>query len=938
MATAATGEPVWFDGAGVRMAADRWTGAGSGSPRGTVLLLHGGGQTRHSWFRTAEALASAGWTAIALDARGHGDSGWSSDGDYSIDALVADVAAVAEQLGERPVLVGASMGGMTSLVGQGERGDLARALVLVDIVPRVEPVGVKRIMDFMARSPDGFASLIDVVAAVHAYNPHRKRQPTPDGVRKNLRRGEDGRWYWHWDPAFLRIGDEPRREADEERTRKAAGRVRIPTMVIRGEQSDVVSAEGVAELRSLIPDAELVNVPATGHMVAGDDNDVFSRLVIDFLDRLDSGRGVVLRQPAADVLDTTPLGDYVRWLAYERGLHFGDYDALWRWSVDNLEQFWASVWEFFGIGGDYDAVLGSREMPGARWFPGARLNYAEHMLGGPEDAERPAVVARSQTRDPIELTFGELADRVARARAGLVRLRVRRGDRVVGYLPNIPEALVAMLATASLGATWASCEPEFGARSVVDRFAQVEPVVLIAVAGYTFGPKDIDKTDDLAAIRAGLPTLRHVVGVPYGRHTVDDSVAWDDLLSEHEPLSFEQVPFDHPLHILFSSGTTGLPKAIVHGHGGILLEQLKSYAFHYDTRPGDRVLWFTTTAWTMWNILVSGLLRRATVVLVDGNPLYPDLGAQWRLAADVGATYMGTSPAYAMACRREDLHPGTEYDLSALRTLGITGAPLPDEGFAWAFEQFGDRIMVNSMSGGTDICSAFVGGNPWLPVYRGELPGPCLGVDATSYDPAGREVVGELGELVIRTPMPSMPVRFWNDSDGERYRSSYFDMYPGQWRHGDWVVLTVRHSYVVSGRSDATLNRGGVRLGTAEFYAVVEELPEIADSLVVHLEDAAGGPGELLLFLALRDGSSLDNRLRELIRTALRTHLSPRHVPDVMHLVPAVPRTLTGKKLEAPIKQILQGRSPEEVISEDAVSNYAAIPAFAAWRNSSAWR
>jgi acetoacetyl-CoA synthetase len=645
----------------------------------------------------------------------------------------------------------------------------------------------------------------------------------------------------------------------------------------------------------------------------------------------------VLRPPAVDVLDTTPLGDYVRWLAVERGRRFDDYAQLWRWSVDDLEGFWSSVWEYFGIRGGYEAVLGSRQMPGAQWFPGARLNYAEHMLGGPEDRDRAAVIARSQTRDPIDLTFGELADRVARARAGLRRLGVRRGDRVVGYLPNIPEALVAMLATASLGATWASCAPEFGARSVVDRFAQVEPVVLIAVAGYTFGTKDIEKSDDLAAIRAGLPTVRHVVGVEYGRHHVRDALGWDELLADHEPLEFEQVPFDHPLHILFSSGTTGLPKAIVHGHGGILLEQLKSYAFQYDTRPGDRVLWFTTTAWTMWNILVSALLLRAAVVLVDGNPLHPDLGAQWRLAADVGATYMGTSPAFVMACRKQGMSPGREYDLSSLRTLGITGAPLPEEGFAWAFEQFGSRLMVNSMSGGTDICSAFVGGSPWLPVYRGELPGPFLGVDATSYGPDGNEVIGELGELVIRNPMPSMPVRFWNDPDGERYRKSYFDVYPGEWRHGDWVILTERHSYVISGRSDATLNRGGVRLGTAEFYAVVEELPEIADSLVVHLEDTGGGMGDLVLFVALRDvagpeGTALDDALRERIAAALRRDLSPRHVPDVVRAVPAIPRTLTGKKLEAPIKQILRGRPPSQVISADSVSNFSAVGAFLDWK------
>ena len=548
----------------------------------------------------------------------------------------------------------------------------------------------------------------------------------------------------------------------------------------------------------------------------------------------------IIRTPSADVLDTTAMGDYVRWLA-ARGHSFSSYDELWQWSIEDLDAFWASIWEHFNVQGSYERVLGSREMPGAQWFPGAQVNYAEHMVGLPEDRDRVAVIAYSQTRERSELTFGELADQVGRARAGLMRLGVGRGDRVVGFLPNIPEALVAFLACASLGAIWASCAPEFGSRSVVDRFAQIEPTVLVTIGGYNYGAKDIDKTADIAAIRAGLPTVRHVVGIGYGRHEVSDAMPWSELVAEPAPLAFDRVPFDHPLYVLFSSGTTGLPKAIVHGHGGILLEHLKTQALHLNTRPGDRVLWFTTTAWAMWNIIISGLLRRAAVVLVDGNPLYPDLLQQWRIAADAAVSLMGTSPAYLMACRKAGIEPAREVDLSALRMLGITGSPLPDEGFDWALEQLGDRVIVNSISGGTDICSGFVAGNPWLPVYRGELSGPCLGVDVTAFDPMGEEVVDEVGELVVRLPMPSMPVSFWNDTDGERYRSSYFDVYPGVWRHGDWVTMSPRRSFVISGRSDATLNRGGVRLGTAEFYAVVEELPEITDSLVVHLEDRQGG-------------------------------------------------------------------------------------------------
>jgi acetoacetyl-CoA synthetase len=637
----------------------------------------------------------------------------------------------------------------------------------------------------------------------------------------------------------------------------------------------------------------------------------------------------ILRRPDDDVLDTTALGRFVRWLATERGLEFADYDALWRWSVDDLDAFWAAVWDHFEVRSTYDTVLGSREMPGAQWFPGARLNYAEHMFGRPEDADRVAVIARSQTRGPSQLTFAELAEQVGRARAGLVRLGVGEGDRVVGYLPNIPEALVAFLACASLGAVWASCAPEFGARSVVDRFSQIEPTVLLAVSGYTYGAKAVDKSADLATIRAGLPTVRHVVDVAYGPDPVPDALSWAELLAEPGPLEFAALPFDHPLYVLFSSGTTGLPKAIVHGHGGILLEHLKTTACQLDLRPGDVFLWFTTTAWTMWNILVSGLLARAAIVLVDGNLLHPDVLAQFRIAAGTRATLMGTSPAYLMACRKAGVDPAAELDLSALRTLGITGSPLPAEGFDWLAERFGPALLVNSMSGGTDVCSGFVAGNPWLPVYRGELAGPCLGVDVTAYDPAGEEVVGELGELVIRKPMPSMPVRFWNDPGDERYRSSYFEVYPGVWRHGDWVTMSERRSFVISGRSDATLNRGGVRLGTAEFYAVVEDLPQVADSLVVHLEDDQGGPGRLLLFVALRDGVELDDALRAEIAGALRRDLSPRHVPDEIAVVPAVPRTLTGKKLETPIKRILRGSRPADVISPDAVSDFAAVSAFA---------
>ncbi|MEB3371368.1 acetoacetate--CoA ligase [Saccharopolyspora mangrovi] len=641
------------------------------------------------------------------------------------------------------------------------------------------------------------------------------------------------------------------------------------------------------------------------------------------------GSGAVLREPDLASLGATGIGQYAQWLADTRGRAFADYDELWKWSVSEPEEFWASIWDYFSIRGSYTSVLGSTDMPGAQWFPGAKLNYAEHLLDVGGDPDRVAIIARCQTRGPIELTMGELADQVGRIRSALVGLGVGAGDRVVGYLPNIPEAVVAFLACASLGAIWACCPPEFGARSVVDRLAQVEPKVLISTTGYTYGDKKVDRAAELDAIRAGLPTVRHVIGVDYGDYRTDEVLRWDDLLArEPEALSFEQVGFDHPLWILFSSGTTGLPKAIVHGHGGILLEHLKTHALHLDIRPGDRILWTTTTAWTVWNCLVSALLVKATIVLTDGNPLYPDLPEQWRVIADTGATLFGASPAYVMACRKAGLEPAKDNDLSALRTLCITGAPLPAEGFDWLYEKLGPDVIVNSISGGTDICGNFLSGSPWQAVYRGELAGPALGVDVTAYDEDGNETVGAVGELVVRAPMPSMPVKFWGDEGDQRYLESYFDTYPSVWRHGDWVSMSDRRSFIIHGRSDATLNRGGVRLGTGEYYAVVENLPEVLDSLVVHLEDSEGGAGTLVLFVLLGTGFELDEAVQARIRAALRSDLSPRHVPDVIAAVPAIPRTLTGKKLEKPVKQILKGRPAREVVSPGAVTGFDAIDAF----------
>jgi acetoacetyl-CoA synthetase len=628
--------------------------------------------------------------------------------------------------------------------------------------------------------------------------------------------------------------------------------------------------------------------------------------------------------------DGTVTARFVAWLAGERGLRFDDYDALHRWSVTDLDGFWSAITAFFGVR-FHDApraVLERPEMPGAVWFPGATLNYAEHALA--EDTPGPALRAYSQTREDQEWSRAELRDAVARARAGLERLGVRRGDRVVAYAPNIPETVIAHLAAASLGAVWASCAPEFGARSVVDRFAQITPTVLLAVGGYVYGDKPVDRTAEVAAVRAGLPTVRHVVAIPYGPGTVPDALAWSELLAEPAAPAYDPLPFDHPLVVLFSSGTTGPPKAIVHGHGGITVEHLKNHGLAWDVQPGDRMLWFTTTAWMMWNALVSGLLHGATLVLVDGNPLFPDLSWQWRLAERARATHFGSSPGFLMACRGAGVHPARDHDLRPLRQVCVAGSPLPPEGYRWVAEEFGPEVLLLVGSGGTDVCTGILQGGPWQEVVEGEISGPELAVDAAAFDEDGREVVGERGELVIRAPMPSMPLRFWGDEDGSRLRDAYFDTYPGVWRHGDWVRFSPSGSVVVSGRSDATLNRGGVRLGTAEFYAVVEEMAEVADSLVVHLEDTAGGPGELLLFVVPAAGHDVDDALAARIRAELRGALSPRHVPDRVLGVPSVPRTRTGKKLEVPAKRILLGADPDTVASRESLVDPTALDAFVA--------
>jgi acetoacetyl-CoA synthetase len=647
-------------------------------------------------------------------------------------------------------------------------------------------------------------------------------------------------------------------------------------------------------------------------------------------------RGRVLWRPPDDVGNRSRIGQYLQWLASERDLRFDDYDSLWRWSVSDLDGFWRSIWDHFHLDSSTPvrAALADPAMPGARWFPGIQLNYAAHALRSEPDG--PALIGVSQSRGRVELSMAELRDQVARCRAGLERLGVGRGDRVAAYLPNISETVVAFLATASLGAVWSSCAPEFGTRSVVDRLRQIEPVVLLAVDGYRYGAKAVDRTAEVAAIRHELPSLRATVTVPYlaedpeaARH--NGSVTWSELVAEPAELAVDDVPFDHPLYVLYSSGTTGLPKAIVHGHGGILLEHHKVLALHNDLGPGDRFFWFSTTGWMMWNYLVSGLLVGATPVLFDGDPGHPDLTSLWRMAAEEGVTFFGTSAPFLLACRKAGVVPREVADLAALRSVGSTGAPLPAEGFDWVYEAVGGDLLLSSVSGGTDVCTAFVGGCPLVPVRSGEISCRYLGAAVEAFDEQGRSVVGEQGELVITAPMPSMPVAFWGDDDGSRYRAAYFERHPGVWTHGDWITIRPDGACTITGRSDATLNRGGVRMGTAELYSVVESLPEVADSLVVHLEDPEGGSDRLLLFVAPVPGASVDDDLRKRIVTALRTELSPRHVPDEIHEVPGVPRTLSGKKLEVPVKRIVAGADPDDAASRGSLANPEVLDAYSAF-------
>jgi acetoacetyl-CoA synthetase len=671
--------------------------------------------------------------------------------------------------------------------------------------------------------------------------------------------------------------------------------------------------------------------------------------------------GSTLWAPGPRATERAKITRYAGWLQAERGVSLAGYEELWRWSVADPGRFWGTVWDYFGVLGDRGPgpELTGGPMPDVAWFPGATINYARNVLRTAQtDPDRTAIIFASEGGRSGALSYGELAVQVGRVREAFRAVGVTKGDRIAAYLPNTPEALIALLAAASLGAIWSSCSPDFGARSVIDRFAQITPKVLIAVDGYVYGGKSFDRRGEVARIAAALPGLETVIMVGYlavaggpadgGNGQAADLgdlqvpvLNWDSLPASGTGVAaaagsadFEEVPFDHPLWILYSSGTTGLPKPIVHGHGGIVLEHLKALSFHQDIGPGDVFFWYTTTGWMMWNYLAGSLLTGATLVAYDGSASYPDIDALWRLTAETGVSYAGTGAPYLLACMKAGLRPAAQHDLSRLRGVGSTGSPLPPEGFRWVYAEVaaeGRDLILGSFSGGTDLCTGFVGPCPLLPVRAGVIAGRCLGALVEAYDPAGRSLVGEVGELVVTRPMPSMPVGFWNDPAGRRYAASYFAEYPGAWRHGDWIMMLPDGGCVIYGRSDATLNRGGVRMGTSEFYRVVEGLPEIADSLVIDTGQL-GQDGRLLLYVVLDGDGQLDDELARRIRSQLRAQLSPRHVPDEIHQVPGIPRTLSGKKLEVPVRKILLGTPVADAADPDALANPEVLGFFAAGR------
>jgi acetoacetyl-CoA synthetase len=647
--------------------------------------------------------------------------------------------------------------------------------------------------------------------------------------------------------------------------------------------------------------------------------------------------GECLWTPSPEWLENTNLTAYMRWLAAKRDLEFSNFHDLWRWSVDHLDDFWATIWDYFALESPtpYHSVLGRREMPGAEWFPGSRINYAQHILRQ-ERPDEPALYFASEKDELKSLPWSKVANDVRVLATRLREMGVKPGDRVAGYMTNCPEALITALAATSIGAIWASCSPDFGSRSVLDRVAQIEPRVLICVDGYTYGGKPFNRREQIRTIAEQLPSLEHVIFLPYldredETPPVEGALLWRDVLSgppvSAEDFEFEPVPFDHPLWILFSSGTTGLPKAIVHSHGGITIEQMKLTTFHMNMKPGECLFFFTTTGWMMWNFLVSSMLVGVRPLLYDGNPAYPEPDRLWRLVEKSGAKLFGASPTFQQGQEKFGIVPKEKYDLGKLEALVLAGSPVSAECMVWFYENVKRDLWVCPGSGGTDVCSGFVGGAPTLPVYAGEIQAPHLGVDAQAFNMAGEPVINEVGEMVIAQPMPSMPLYFWNDEGNERYIETYFDEFPGVWRQGDYFKINERDGCFVLGRSDATLNRFGVRIGTAEIYRSVEGLDEIEDSLIVNL-DLPGGHFFMPLFVKLAEGVELDDELRGEIAAKLRSDYSPRHVPEKIYAVPDVPYTLTGKKMEIPVRKILMGVELERAANPAAMSNPKSLDYF----------
>lgn len=634
--------------------------------------------------------------------------------------------------------------------------------------------------------------------------------------------------------------------------------------------------------------------------------------------------GDLLWRPSPEVIENANLTEFRLWLAENRGLDLPDYDAMWQWSVTEIGDFWQAVWDFTGVVSSAQATtaIADKSMPGTDWFPGAKLNYAENIftklpLG------KPVMYYKTEDQPLVEISVEELTEKVAALRQALISMGVEKGDRVSAYLPNAPEAIISVLAVSSIGAIWSSCAPDFGPRSVLDRFKQIEPKVLITIDGYQYNGKQYSRTDTVEQLRAELPTLEHVIVIPaIGAEKLSDTHSWPEVIEANQgaTLEFEQVPFKHPLWILYSSGTTGLPKPIVQGHGGCLMEHIKATTFHNNLGPDDIFFWFSSTGWMMWNYLLGSLLTGCSIFLYDGSPGYPSLEILWQLAEEVGVTYFGTSPAFVSACMNAKLKPNELYDLSKIKAVGSTGAPLTIDNFKWIYDNVNKDLALESQSGGTDLCTSIVGGARLKPVHAGEIQGASLGAKIQAFDPAGEPVIGEVGELVITEPMPSMPLFFWNDEGDARYKASYFEMYPNIWRHGDWIKFNERGGCIIYGRSDSTINRKGVRMGTSEIYRCVESIEEIVDSLVVDLE-SLGHESYMPLFIVLREGTELTDDLQKQIKSKLRSEVSPRHVPNDIFVIDEVPYTLSGKKLEIPVRRVLLGQDPDKVVNRGAMRN-----------------